>query len=1338
MQDYYLGLDIGTNSVGWAVTDENYNLLRKKGKDLWGVRLFKEAQPATERRGHRSSRRRTIRKSLRKQLLRELFEEEINAIDKDFFLRLDESKYWLEDKKIEGKYSLFNDENFTDKDYYEKFPTIFHLRKALIESDDKEDIRLYFLAINQMMKRRGHFLIDGKLSNVEDITPFKECIQNLINEELDTEIETEFYDKAIKIVSDYSLKKTEKKNLIKDLVKETDSIEDSKKIINIFNLLISGKSKVNGIFDDEEILEKIKEDNKEDFYLTSEKYEENLEYFSQLLDYRFELISSLKSIYDYIILQEVLKGKKYLSYAQVERYKNHKEDLRKLKQLIKKYDKNGKIYYQIFRDENFKKGYVAYLGYYKKNKKNVPVKKCDYDTFSKNIKSTLDKICDKEDPLYIELIDKIEKGGFLLKQIVSTNSVIPHQVHELELDKILENLEKNYPSFKEISDGVSKIDKIKMIFNFRIPYYVGPLNDYHKDKVNSNTWIVKNEGFENENIRPWNFSKIVDEHACEEEFIKRMINECSYIPGEKVLPKSSLLYSEYMVLNELNNLRVNGDKLNPKIKKEIVENIYKKERKVTLKKIRNFLIINNYVDSKVEFSGLSDGIKANMSSYIDFAEILDDNFDNNMVEDLIEQITIHVGNVKLLTEKISNKYPNLEKKQINKIVNLKFKDWARFSRKLLVGIEGTEKETGEINTIIGFLRETNENFMELMSNRYTFSEEISEIKKKYIPNKLSKQIVDDLYVSPAVKKMIWQVLNINDELIKVLGKQPKKIFIEMARGKEEKPEVKDSRKNKLIELYKNLGKEGKEWLNRIEDKTEADFRNRALYLYYTQMGRCMYTGEIIDIERLYDKELYDLDHIIPRKMKKDDSIHKNLVLVTRNSNQYEKKDNYPVPEVIKSRENVRHLWYALKKKGLITEEKYNRLTRINPLSDKELSEFIERQLVETRQTTKVVKDLFENYYTDSKIVTVKAGLVSELRRDFEVLKCREINDLNHAHDAFLNIIVGDVWSKKFTSNPYNFVKKNREKYTLNNIFTKNQKDLRGNEIWNCAEGKKRIIKTLNKPSVLFSVENFEQTGQLFDQNIIGKQDYKEKTSYVPIKGDERLQDISKYGGYRGISGAYFFIVEHTEKNKRVKTIESLPIYMKSYVEENGLLDFCTNEMKLVDPKIIVKKLNYKSEIIVDGFKYLISGKTENRLSLETNEYLYWNHTQTTDIKKILNINEKIELEKYNGDIESERENIIKYIQIILEKFKLKPFIKRRNLPNIEINFADYETEKLLQLLVNLIPLTTKYVSPVDLTVISGSKYAGKVLIPKKISNLNEVIFISKSITGIYESRRRII
>lgn len=43
---YYIGVDIGTNSVGWAVIDENGNLLKKGKHHLWGSRLFDQAQTA--------------------------------------------------------------------------------------------------------------------------------------------------------------------------------------------------------------------------------------------------------------------------------------------------------------------------------------------------------------------------------------------------------------------------------------------------------------------------------------------------------------------------------------------------------------------------------------------------------------------------------------------------------------------------------------------------------------------------------------------------------------------------------------------------------------------------------------------------------------------------------------------------------------------------------------------------------------------------------------------------------------------------------------------------------------------------------------------------------------------------------------------------------------------------------------------------------------------------------------------------------------------------------------------------------------------------------------------
>ena len=47
-RDYFIGLDMGTNSVGWAVTNPQYELLKAKGKDLWGIREFDSAEGARE------------------------------------------------------------------------------------------------------------------------------------------------------------------------------------------------------------------------------------------------------------------------------------------------------------------------------------------------------------------------------------------------------------------------------------------------------------------------------------------------------------------------------------------------------------------------------------------------------------------------------------------------------------------------------------------------------------------------------------------------------------------------------------------------------------------------------------------------------------------------------------------------------------------------------------------------------------------------------------------------------------------------------------------------------------------------------------------------------------------------------------------------------------------------------------------------------------------------------------------------------------------------------------------------------------------------------------------
>ena len=176
-KDYFIGLDIGSDSVGWAATDDEFNILRLKGKDAWGARIFDDASDAKERRMRRANKRRINRRKYRIFLLNKLFSSLINPIDDTFFLRLSESTYLLEDRSIKNPY-LFLDKG-KEKEYYKKFPTIWHLRKALIGNDQYalSDIRFVYLAIHHIIKYRGNFLKEGTI----DVNSFDESIFEELN-----------------------------------------------------------------------------------------------------------------------------------------------------------------------------------------------------------------------------------------------------------------------------------------------------------------------------------------------------------------------------------------------------------------------------------------------------------------------------------------------------------------------------------------------------------------------------------------------------------------------------------------------------------------------------------------------------------------------------------------------------------------------------------------------------------------------------------------------------------------------------------------------------------------------------------------------------------------------------------------------------------------------------------------------------------------------------------------------------------------------------------------------------------------------------------------------------
>lgn len=1340
-QNYYLGLDIGTNSIGWAVTNEKYNILRAKGSDAWGVRLFEEAVSAEERRTFRSNRRRYQRKRQRLDLLREIFEDEINLKDKNFFLKLDESKYYFEDKKIDTKYNLFNDKFFKDKDYHKKYPTIFHLRYALMNSEKPLDVRLYFLAINHILKRRGHFLFEGqKIANITDINPYIEKLTEIFdNAELDEEISEDFYIHLINILLDKNSNKNDKTKYYSALLK-SEKLNKNKTFKEIGNLLIKGKVKLEKLFDDES-LQDIEE---QEVNFNDESYEDKIPVFKEILDDRFNLIDNLKAIYDYVILQDLLNGQKYISEAQIARFQKHGDDLDKLKILVKRYDNEKlNLYNKVFKSSKVSNNYVSYIGYTIKNGKKIKVKKCTSEDFSKFITKLLKDICE-EDADYLEIIEDIKNDNFMPKQITNINSFIPYQLHYMELEKILENLERDYPSFNIVEDGVSKINKIKLLFKFRIPYYVGPLNSFHNISNGGNAWLVKNEEFLSTKIRPWNFEQIVDLKESEKQFIRSMTNYCTYLRDKEVIAKNSLLYSRYMVLNELNNLRINDNKLDFGLKDKIIEDLFKKYKKVTLDRVKNYLIKNNYADEDVIFKGIDQDFKSNLGSYIDFSSILKEKFDEDKVEEIIEYISIHTGNRKIIRQRVNQLFPNLSEKQKNRISSLKYTGWGRFSKEFLVSFKGIEKESKKEDTLINFLYRNNDNLGELLSQRYTFTQSLMEYNKKFVARKISYELLDGLHISPSVKKMTWQSIKIIEEIKKVFGNAPKRIFVEMARGNNEKKEIKYSRKHNLLELYRSL-RTDRDFISEIESKTEAEFRSERLFLYYTQMGRCMYSGEEILLENLFDKNTYDIDHIIPRSLKKDDSIIYNKVLVKKDLNQRVKGRFYPVPESIRNNEKIKQLWLFLKDKKFIEEEKYKRLIRNVPLTDLELAGFINRQLVETRQATKAVSDFLREIYTDSKLIYVKAGLVSDFRRDYGILKSREANNLHHAHDAYLNILVGNTYYERFTSNPLNFIKEMRGKYSLNNIFRWDIKNFNGEYIWKKDRDLSKIKDTIEKNSIKVTRENYQGRGLLFDATHVSKDKIKDNQIYLPIKGDDRLKDIKKYGAYGSVKNSYFIIVEHIIKKNKILTIESIPKYLLEVIEREGdkaVLDYCINTLGLISPKIIIPRVLMKTHIVVDGFNYTLNGKTGNQRSVQPIEEPYWTIEETKLIKYVINLS--VKSEEIGIDITKieDRDKVIKLIELIQNKLKKKPFNKRRNTPKEIISFdaknSNLDILDLAKLAKEFLKVVTPVLETVNLLTIGGKGKVGKTNIPRDISQFEEFKIIDESPAGFYKEEKDVL
>lgn len=771
---------------------------------------------------------------------------------------------------------------------------------------------------------------------------------------------------------------------------------------------------------------------------------------------------------------------------------------------------------------------------------------------------------------------------------------------------------------------------------------------------------------------------------------------------------------------------------------------------MTPKKIKDYLIRCGYMVKTDTMSGLDETVKSGLKPYHIFKRLLDGGV---LTETDVEEIIKHAAyseDKPRMRRWLTECCPQLNEEDIAHILRQNLKEFGRLSRKLLTGVYGTEKDSdGEAFTIMEMLWNTNENLMQLLSDRYTFAEQIKQISEEYYA--ASPQSLNDwlsaMYVSNAVKRPIFRTADIVQEVVKAMGEPPAKIFVEMARGgtPEQKGKRTKTRKNQLLELYKQIKSED---TRRLTEKLEemgvmADNRLQSdrLFLYYLQLGKCAYTGQPIDLGHLTDGT-YNLDHIYPQCYVKDDSIMNNLVLVKSELNG-RKSDSYPLPEEI--RNAMRPYWQHLKETGLMTEEKYRRLTRQTPFTDDEKQGFINRQLVETRQSTKAVTALLQEWYPTAEVVYVKAGMVSEFRQEFDLLKCRTVNDLHHAKDAYLNIVVGNVYHERFTKKWFSL--DSTYNVQVKKIFRKQQKH--GETCyWNGEQDIARVKKTMAKNAVHLTRYAFCRRGGLFD-----RQPVKKGENLIPLKNGLPTE---KYGGYNKPTASFFVLARYETKGKREVMIVPVNLidanrFMKdaefAAAYTAGMIEHITGKVP-ENPELLLngRPLKINTVFSLDGTLVTLSGKDSGVIGIAPLLTLVLGKKHETYVKVMESFARKHEtnpmlLPDQKHDKLSKEDNLAVY-DLLIEKLEKRPYC---NLPGNQVEtlkkgrpqFVDAECTEQINCLLGLMELLNAKRKNCDLSAAGGAKMAGSIRISGNLSNwkkkYHDVRIIDRSAAGLFEN-----
>lgn len=1011
-----LGLDLGTNSIGWAVvsTDENSNprkiedvgsrIIPMDAEEMGKFNTGNTISKTAGRTKFRATRRLRERNHLRRERLHrvlhilgflpEHYEKQIgwNRLEQKWYGKfIDNQEPKLAWEKINGKNQFLFIDSFNEmlKEFAlnqpnlvtgnKKVPldwTIYYLRKkALQEKISKQELAWLILNFNQ---KRGYYQLRGE--DEEDGTKTIKTRKYFDKKKILNIIDSGKEYKGLKVLV-VELEDGNKGKIFKKEIPKWIGLE--KNIIATVDLDISGNDK----YDDD--------GSKSQRFSIPSDAEWGTEWKLIKLKTEKDLTDSQKTVGTYIyesLLQNPSQKILGKLVRTIER-KYYREELEKILNTQTKFHKEltDSAFFAKCVDELYQTNYT-----HKQNVANWSFTEFlvkDILFYQRPLKSKKSLISDC--PLECRYSSDNERRG--IKCIAKSNPLF----QEFRLWKFIANL---------------MIYQREKIVNGRIHYDYDVTQEYLKnedDYVMLYEWLKDRKEIE-QNVFLGQYLKLNKTKA--QEFRWNYVEDKSYPCNE----------TRAAILSNLKKANISSDFLNDDIEQKLWHILYSVEDKFEIEKAitkfakkhnleENFIaIFKKFPPFKKEYGSFSHkAIKRllplmRMGKYWEEKEIdvntrnrIDKIISGEFDEKIEKRVRENVEKVIDLT-KIDN-FKSLPEWLASYVVYNKFSEakeitkWEN-SKQLDDFISSFKQHSLRNPTVEQVILETLRTVRDIWIKQGQIDEIHVELGREMKNDKkererLTKLVTENENTNQRIKAMLMEFKNAEYKIEGVIPYSPTqqeilKIYEEFALG--------------------NLNKEDRdfEFISKIAKNSQPTKSEILKYkLWLEQQYRSPYTGEMIPLGKLFTPD-YEIEHIIPQSRFFDDSIS-NKVICESVVNKSPYKDNQLGYEFIKNNEGriVPELSTSYKSVKIFTKDGYEKFVKEHYagikskmkklLMDEIPQDFIERQLNDTRYISKEIKRLLSNIVrikledgeyeqeaTSKNLISVTGSITSQLKQEW--------------------------------------------------------------------------------------------------------------------------------------------------------------------------------------------------------------------------------------------------------------------------------------------------------------------------------------------------------------------